>query len=740
MKRPLFALSIFLAAGIFSASFVPLGFSWILWVIGLLAFPLFFLLQKSSSKTFQVYLLFFLLGFFLYDSSVTPSSQRVDQFDSLNQEISLHGKVLGQIKISEKVQWIVKASEIQAAKGQWLKAQGKVLVKEKGKDFLKFENGAGVHVVGKLIGLPLLFPNGTESFSMWLRTQEIAMVLDGNLEPFSGLGPSLWERFLNCIKFWCSEKLSLGLDEAPLSQNLLRAMVLGDREDLDFFVKASFLYTNTVHILSISGLHLGVILMAVMFVLGLFSFSKRWVMGITLIVIWIYAVMTGLSYPVFRSVIMATFFLAGHLFRKKNDLANSLGASLLFILILHPLSIFDQGFQLSFLCMGALIFLTPRLEKDLEFLGGLPIQAIHLLPSKKERFFAKSRHWVLKIVSGSLAVWLGVLPVVAYHFQIFSPVTILANLLVVPWVGLSMNLGFASCLLGFIPGVSLSLNSVNGILLNILIFLMDFLSRIPGACFFIHQPSKLWFLFYYGVIALGFLKAQGKIKFFYFLLVALSLVAFLFQVPDKKCLRLQLVNRNDFKAQMIQWPNGSGALWIKDSLSSSDQKDQGKVEWVGRLPFIFKTRDIQNIFFNQEFWPHSETFLQAFPQAKLNPSMEEVEENIKEVKNLFPDKKNLDEFEFHDIWFQWINTKEVLQSFFERPEGKGVLILSDGPYDLESFLKILDRGKILAVVYDESLDKDLMEALRERGISSYSISKGEPLILETDGKSLFIVQ
>ena len=129
----------------------------------------------------------------------------------------------------------------------------------------------------------------------------------------------------------------------------MTAFILGDRSGLSKEVYSVFKYTGTVHILAISGLHIGIIifLLLVLRESGLFLLF--------------YSFVTGLRPSVIRAVIMGTTFLLSFLVKKEYHVYNSLGLAAIIILAIWPWQVFDVGFQLSFLSVLSIIFLSPKL-------------------------------------------------------------------------------------------------------------------------------------------------------------------------------------------------------------------------------------------------------------------------------------------------------------------------------------------------------------------------------------------
>jgi len=192
--------------------------------------------------------------------------------------------------------------------------------------------------------------------------------------------------------------------------------------------------TGTVHIIAISGLHLGIVAFMVLLLLKLIRIPKRPRYIVTIFILFIYCILTGSSVPVVRASIMATILLLGYVIRRRADIYNCLSLAALIILFINPWQLFQISFQLSFLSVVSLGFISPK------------IYALFSDEVKKSKYLKV----LISIFSASLGAWLGLLPLILYYFKIISPVTVLANMIVVPYMTLVIASGFSFLLVGLI--------------------------------------------------------------------------------------------------------------------------------------------------------------------------------------------------------------------------------------------------------------------------------------------------
>lgn len=212
---------------------------------------------------------------------------------------------------------------------------------------------------------------------------------------------------------------------------IISALTLGYREDLDKDVQRAFSASGAMHVLAVSGLHTGIVWGIVMWILTLGGLYKplwedkfrRWLLNIsTIVLIWAYAFLTGLSPSVMRSALMLTFWALSSLLEQQTSRWNPLLAAAVVILIVNPLALWSVSFQLSFAAVAGIMLFGSSMQ-----------QAV----------VSKGRVW--QSVSGllivSLAAQLGTMPLTLHYFGQTSNYFALTNLIVVPMAGILLSLG-----------------------------------------------------------------------------------------------------------------------------------------------------------------------------------------------------------------------------------------------------------------------------------------------------------
>lgn len=206
---------------------------------------------------------------------------------------------------------------------------------------------------------------------------------------------------------------------------VIQALLLGQRNDISKGTYDNYKKAGAVHILAVSGLHVGILLLLLQFLLRpLERLPRGKTVKVTAIIalLWSYAFVAGLSPSIVRAVTMFSFLAyALHLNRPTNTF-NILALSMFFILLVKPLFLFQVGFQMSYAAVFAIVWLYPRFQRLWH--------PRHWLPKK-----------VWQLLSVSISAQLGVLPLSLYYFHQFPALFFISNLVVVPFLGIILGMG-----------------------------------------------------------------------------------------------------------------------------------------------------------------------------------------------------------------------------------------------------------------------------------------------------------
>jgi competence protein ComEC len=216
--------------------------------------------------------------------------------------------------------------------------------------------------------------------------------------------------------------------------NVAVALLLGQQQDIDPEIIKDYQFAGAVHILSVSGLHIGFVLLFVTFILKPVPNNKRGSL-VQLIVIlcslWLFGILAGLAPSIVRSVTMFSFVAIGQHLRRSVNMYHTLLVSILLILLVQPGFLFDVGFQLSYLALFFILWFHPLLSRLWE-------------PKNK------ISKYIRDILSVSFAAQIGTLPLSLYYFHQFPGLFFITNLVIIPLTGFIMGLGVVVMVLAFV--------------------------------------------------------------------------------------------------------------------------------------------------------------------------------------------------------------------------------------------------------------------------------------------------
>ena len=398
------------------------------------------------------FLFIFCIGIWLAHFS-QPTNQKTHYLHVEN-AILVEGKILEELKPNRySNRYIFEVLNVYESTNTRKKAHGKILLSVS-KDSLKKKS--------LLPGNLILTPFQTSEISSPLNPFQFsykAYLKNLKIERQIHLSDSNWTN-LNKNEIGLREyarairaKLILKLNEHDFTRKQLavfQAIILGERIDLDETIYKDYAAAGAIHILAISGLHIGVLLILLNFLfkpIEQFKQGKIYKTILVIVLLWAFALLTGLSASVVRSVTMFSFLTVGIAMNRKTGTLNSLFLSFFFLLLINPYYIFQVGFQLSYLAVTGILLFQPLIEQIYKPRTSLP------------RYF-----W--KLISVSIAAQLAVLPLSLYYFHQFPGLFLLTNVIVLPSLGILLIFGLLIIILAALGTVPDILVSLYGFLLN----------------------------------------------------------------------------------------------------------------------------------------------------------------------------------------------------------------------------------------------------------------------------------
>lgn len=302
---------------------------------------------------------------------------------------------------------------------------------------------------------------------------------------------------------------------------VITALLLGQRQEISKELLTDYASAGAIHILAVSGLHVGIILLILSFLFKPIEKIKNgtYLKALCIVLLlWMFAFIAGLSASVVRAVTMFTFLAIGQSLQRKKVVEFSLISSMLFLLILKPMFLFDVGFQLSYLAVFGIIWVQPKL-----------VTLYH------PRFLIDKKVW--QLITVSIAAQVGILPLSIYYFQQFPGLFVLSNLVIIPFLGAILIGGILVIFMSLLNVLPTFLALMYGYVISLM---NDFVSWVGAQEQFLFKEISISFammLCCYLLIFSGtlFLIKKTPRKFMYFLIVVL-LIQSLYFFEERKAI------------------------------------------------------------------------------------------------------------------------------------------------------------------------------------------------------------
>jgi len=285
--------------------------------------------------------------------------------------------------------------------------------------------------------------------------------------------------------------LSADLEGAPEVLGAIKGICLGITDNTPEGFTDDFRFTGTMHLFSVSGLHVGMLAVLIWFVLKAFRIPRVWAVVMTIPALFFYVAVTGMKSGSIRSATMASILMIGMVLFRRSPLVNTLAASAFLQLAIDTNTLFSAGWQFSYMVVFAILVAAGPIQRRLcAMVAPDPFLPPKLL-TRAERFRFGFWKEIAALLAVSAAAWIGSLIPTITYFHLVSFSALGANLLAVPLAFGVLALGVLSLLGGtFSLWVAGAFNNANWLVTKLLLLVVQASALLPAGHWFVGPPGK----------------------------------------------------------------------------------------------------------------------------------------------------------------------------------------------------------------------------------------------------------
>ncbi len=489
-RQPFVGLALMAGTGIILAEFLPLTATALVSTAIVLAICIVIALCWPNLAATYVMIA---AGFFLlhkFATTNTAGQQLADKLGERPRVVTAVGYVITEPKIAPSgfASFLLKLKSIEF-EGKTESTRAVWQVRWKGAP----EFGDELKIFGT--AEPIAPPRNPGEFDMraYLARQDVLRMLfarypeNGTLLRHRGGNPIL--RAAQASRTWMQNALCRGLDDAPEVKSFISGIVLGIRHETPEDIEEPFQQTGTIHLFAVAGLHVGIVAALLWVLAAIARLPRKRAAAFIIPSLFFYAAVTGLHIPALRAAVMASILVGSYFFERRAFLPNSLAAAAFFILCWNTNELFSTGFQLSFAVVGAIVLFANPLFRVLQRRVAPDPFLPQSLVRGPRRWMHSSYEWLCGGASVSLAAWIGSLPLILCYFHLVTPISFVANLVVVPMAFFVLAVAFLSLITTpLLPWLAVVFNNANWTLATLVIAVVHLFARIPGGHFYVGDP------------------------------------------------------------------------------------------------------------------------------------------------------------------------------------------------------------------------------------------------------------
>lgn len=586
---------LFLAGGLISGILIqskiclPASIWWILLTVSSLLTVYFFIINKSFTRDATACLAlvsFVSLGAIRLISFNLPETNDIRNLIGSDRSLaSIRGLIMTQPYINSNQQWKfadfrpadptssfqLRLSELKTPEG-WIKAAGTIRA-QIDEPVYDLKAGDNIQAYCWLNGFGPPSNPGQFDTTKYLSRRKIHIGASIKTRSSITLLPKSPAGVFTRLKWHLREiaaaSLSEDLSNRDTSLGLLQALLLGYRKDIDNDTRLAFQKTGLLHFISLSGLHLGILMGMIWWLCKTIGLMKPARAVVCIIAVGIFLLIVPPRAPTLRAAIICWVFCASFLFRRYPNSVNTLSLAAIILLLIRPTQLFEAGWQLSFATVLGIILFTKPIKTFIY--ERIPILQSHSSLGSK---FGLS---VITLFAVGFSAWLGGAGILLYHFHAVTPLASIWTILVFPVVAAIVALGFSKMVLFFIlPTLSSLLAFSLAFLSDFLIWIVKIIADLNISEIIVGHVSILPVILYYCVIifAVSGFSYRPRYKKIVSTAAVLSIIPFLgavkWQRTHPENLILTCLDVGQGQAILVRLPGNRNILFDAGSLLRSD--------------------------------------------------------------------------------------------------------------------------------------------------------------------------
>ncbi len=297
------------------------------------------------------------------------------------------------------------------------------------------------------------------------------------------------------------------------SRPLAASILLGDRTRMTDDLRSAFTESGTMHLLAISGMHVGILVGMLLFGCRVLNLSPRTTAVFMITAVLMYSMLTNHRPPVMRAALLSTITLIGYARYRASEGMNTLAICASMLLLWKPLDLFDVGAQLSFLAVGAILWsMTWKINQR-------RTDGNQFLEQEQSTFVTLTRplgRWLLSGYSITGAIWFCTLPLTIFWFHLIAPVGFVINVLLIPLVAVALWLGYLFMIIGFLlPGLCGLIGYLFDLSLQWLLGIVDYSRELPLSHFYLPSIPAWWLIGFYLLLSVAWQLVGTKRSAFF---------------------------------------------------------------------------------------------------------------------------------------------------------------------------------------------------------------------------------